>query len=80
MRGELRTELAAEVGRIKKAVDIPVAVGFGISTPAQAAAVAAVADGVVVGSALVQAVGRGGVDEGARFLASLRAGMDAVSV
>ena len=79
-RGELRTELAAEVGRIKKAVDSPVAVGFGISTPAQAAAVAAVADGVVVGSALVQALGRGGVDEGARFLASLRAGMDAVSV
>jgi tryptophan synthase alpha chain len=79
-RGELRTELAAEVGRIRKAVELPVAVGFGISTPEQAAAVAAVADGVVVGSALVQALARGGVPEGARFLASLRAGMDAVSV
>lgn len=77
-RGELRTELAAEVGRVKQAVELPVAVGFGISTPEQAAAVATVADGVVVGSALVQALGLGGIPEGARFLASLRAGIDAV--
>ena len=76
-KGALRAELAEEVGRIRKAVDLPVAVGFGISTPEQAAAVAAVADGVVVGSALIQALDRGGVAEGARFLASLRAGMDA---
>jgi tryptophan synthase alpha chain len=76
-RGELRKELAEEVGRIRKAVRIPVAVGFGISTPEQAAAVAAVADGVVVGSALIQALDRGGVREGGRFLASLRKGMDA---
>jgi tryptophan synthase alpha chain len=76
-RGDLRAELADEVGRIRKAVHLPVAVGFGISTPEQAAAVGAVADGVVVGSALVQAIGRGGAAEGARFLASLRKGMDA---
>jgi len=76
-RGDLRAELADEVGRIRKAVDLPVAVGFGISTPEQAAAVGAVADGVVVGSALVQALGRGGASEGARFLESLRKGMDA---
>ncbi|MGE0159107.1 MAG: tryptophan synthase subunit alpha [Gemmatimonadales bacterium] len=76
-RGELRGELGTEVGRIREAVELPVAVGFGISTPEQAAAVAAVADGVVVGSALIQAIDRGGIAEGARFLASLRAGMDA---
>jgi len=76
-RGELRGELAEEIGRIKKAVELPVAVGFGISTPEQAAVVAAVADGVVVGSAIIQALDRGGVSEAARFLSSLRAGMDA---
>jgi tryptophan synthase alpha chain len=76
-RNAIRTELADEVGRIRKAVSLPVAVGFGISTPEQAAAVAKVADGVVVGSALIQALDRGGVSEGERFLASLRRGMDA---
>jgi tryptophan synthase alpha chain len=76
-RGELRAELAGEIDRIKKAVELPVAVGFGISTPEQAAAVAAVADGVVVGSAVIQAIDRGGIREAGRFIASLRAGMDA---
>jgi tryptophan synthase alpha chain len=75
-RAELRTELAAEVGAIGAAVDLPVAVGFGISTPEQAAAVAEVADGVVLGSAVIQALDRGGAAEAARFLASLRKGMD----
>jgi tryptophan synthase alpha chain len=53
-----------------------VAVGFGISTPDQARIVAEVADGVVVGSALVERLGKEGIDAGAAFLASLRAGMD----
>ena len=75
-RTELRDELAAEVGRIRAAVDLPVAVGFGISTPEQAAAVAAVADGVVVGSAVIQALDRGGAAEAGKFLSSLRKGMD----
>lgn len=75
-REALRASLAAEVAEIRSRVFLPVAVGFGISTPEQAAAVAAVADGVVVGSALVQALEAGGVDAGAAFVASLRAGMD----
>jgi len=76
-RAELRAELQAEVSAIRAAVDVPVAVGFGISTPEQAAAVAAVADGVVVGSAVIQALDRGGAREAGRFLGSLRNGMDA---
>ena len=44
------------VARIKAHTDLPVAVGFGVRTPAQAAAIAAGADAVVVGSALVEAV------------------------
>ena len=73
----LRDTLGEEVGRIRQAVSLPVAVGFGISTPGQAAEVAAVADGVVVGSALIRALDEGGIEEGVRFVASLRQGMDA---
>ncbi|MBW8785002.1 MAG: tryptophan synthase subunit alpha [Novosphingobium sp.] len=50
------------VGRLKAATDLPVAVGFGVRTPEQAAAIARVADGVVVGSALVELVGEHGAD------------------
>lgn len=56
-----RTDLAADLGdvlaRIKKHTDKPVAVGFGISDPAQARAVAGLAEGVVVGSAIVRMIG-----------------------
>jgi tryptophan synthase alpha chain len=50
------------VARLKAATDIPVAVGFGVRTPEQAAAIARVADGVVVGSAIVELVGKFGPD------------------
>jgi tryptophan synthase alpha chain len=45
------------VARLKAATDLPVAVGFGVRTPEQAAAIGKVADGVVVGSALVEIEG-----------------------
>jgi tryptophan synthase alpha chain len=76
-RSELREGLAKEVGAIREVVDLPVAVGFGISSPEQAAFVATVADGVVVGSALVRILGASGVAAAADFLASLRRAMDA---
>jgi len=75
-RSELREELGREVSAIKAVVDLPVAVGFGISSPEQAAFVASVADGVVVGSALVKLLGEGGVHAAADFLGSLREAMD----
>jgi tryptophan synthase alpha chain len=53
-----------------------VAVGFGISTPEQARVVARMADGVVVGSALVDILGREGVGAARRFLGSLRLALD----
>jgi tryptophan synthase alpha chain len=53
-RAELPAELAELVLRVKARTALPVAVGFGVSTPDQARAVAKVADGVVVGSALVK--------------------------
>jgi tryptophan synthase alpha chain len=48
------------VARLKRSTDLPVAVGFGVRTPDQARAIARVADGVVVGSALVEIVGQHG--------------------
>jgi tryptophan synthase alpha chain len=51
------TEVAAAVARLRAATALPVAVGFGVRTPDQAAAVAAHADAVVVGSAIVDAIG-----------------------
>ena len=46
----------SEVARIRKSTQLPVAVGFGIRTPAQAREIAAGADAVVVGSALVETI------------------------
>ena len=74
-RGDLRAELAGEVRAIREAVELPVAVGFGISTPGQAGAVGAVADGVVVGSALVKLLGERGIEAGAAFVGELHAAL-----
>ncbi len=59
-RSELPPELAGAVQRVRGATDLPVAVGFGISTGEQARAVAELADGVIVGSRVVRATGEGG--------------------
>jgi tryptophan synthase alpha chain len=63
--------------RLKGVTDKPVLVGVGVSDPAQAAEVAAVADGVIVGSALVRRLlDGGGVDAAGTFVAELRVGLD----
>ncbi len=56
-RQELPRDLGALVGRIQRVTTTPVGVGFGISTPEHAAQVAMIADGVIVGSALVNRIG-----------------------
>ena len=60
VRGEIVTDLGRMISLVKAFRDIPCAVGFGISTPEQAKRVAAVADGVIVGSAVVSIVERYG--------------------
>ncbi len=75
-RSELRQDLAGEVEVLRTLVGLPVAVGFGISTPEQAREVGTVADGVVVGSALVRVMDEDGVEAGARFVEALRAALD----
>ncbi len=59
--------IEANVARIKRSTDIPVAVGFGVRTPEQASEIARVADGVVVGSALVELVAEHGDDAPAKL-------------
>ena len=54
--------IEANVRRIKQSTDLPVAVGFGVRSAEQAGEIAGVADGVVVGSALVEIVGKHGMD------------------
>ena len=75
-RSELRQGLAEEVAALREAASVPVVVGFGISTPAQAAEVAGLADGVVVGSALIDAIRDRGEEAAEAFIASLRAALD----
>jgi tryptophan synthase alpha chain len=74
-RTELSPELPPFVQRVRDASDVPVYVGFGISTPELAHAAAELADGVVVGSRAVQ-VAEGGPDALRDFVASLRAALD----
>ena len=68
-------DVGPEVARIKAATDLPVIVGFGITTPEAAAAIAGVADGCVVGSAIVKDIGAGKpVSDVLDFVARLAAG------
>lgn len=53
-RSTINTDLAAIVESVRKNTDLPCAIGFGISTPHQAKAMAALADGVIVGSAIIR--------------------------
>ncbi|MEA2397280.1 MAG: tryptophan synthase alpha chain, partial [Thermoleophilaceae bacterium] len=65
------------VARVRAATAVPVAVGFGVSTPQQAAGVAEVADGVIVGSRLVRAAGDGGAATVERAVMELAAALAA---
>ena len=60
MRSDIKTDIASIVQQIRQYTDIPVAVGFGISTPDQARAMASLSDGAIVGSAIVKQIGEWG--------------------
>ena len=59
-RSEITTDLASIVKTVRRSTDIPCAIGFGISTPEQARKMAAIADGAIVGSAIVKLFARYG--------------------
>lgn len=80
-RSELPADLTRKIRAAKAAVDLPVLVGFGIGTAEQAAQVARVADGVIVGSAVVRRIpgpggARGACERVGAFVNELRAGID----
>lgn len=69
------TDVGPEVARIKSHTDLPVIVGFGIKTPEAAQSIANIADGAVVGSAIVEKIGAGqSVDDVLAFVKSLADG------
>jgi tryptophan synthase alpha chain len=75
-RDRLSSSAAALTARLKQVTDLPVFLGFGISTPEQAAEAAAIADGIIVGAAVMRRIldGAGPAEAGA-FVASLRAAL-----
>ncbi len=76
-RADLGDEARRVVERVRRHTDMPVCVGVGVSTPEQAAQVCEVADGVVVGSALVRRLLEGeGPDGAAAFVGALRRAID----
>jgi len=76
-RAQLAGGLHDFVGRIRNTTSTPIAIGFGVSTPEQASEVSGFADGVIVGSALVQIVDRAEdrPPAAAQFIRALKAGM-----
>ena len=75
MRNEIASGLPATIARLRSTTNLPVCVGFGISGPQQAAEVARLADGVVVGSAVVRAA-ETSVDAAVSLVRSLRVAID----
>lgn len=70
-----QTNIESAVAKLKAATALPIAVGFGVRTPEQASAIGAIADGVVVGSAIVELIGQYGANAAEpvkNYIATLR--------
>jgi len=76
-RKELAEDLPSLVSRVKQYSNLPVAIGFGISKPAQARSAAKIADGVIVGSAIVDLIGKKKIKQVSKFMQLLRKAIDA---
>jgi tryptophan synthase alpha chain len=75
-RSEVSAQLSGLVERARTVTEVPLLAGFGISTPEHAAAAAALADGIVVGSRAVEVAHEGGPNALHEYVASLRAAID----
>jgi tryptophan synthase alpha chain len=74
-RADLPPDLPETIARLREATSLPICAGFGISTPEQAVSVARLADGVVVGSAVVKAADDS-VKRAVAFVRDLRLALD----
>ncbi|WP_297979577.1 tryptophan synthase subunit alpha [uncultured Methanobrevibacter sp.] len=79
MRSEIRTDLESILSDIKEVTDVPAAVGFGINTPEQAKNIAKIADGVIVGSAIVNIIGEHGENAREPLVNYVKSMKDAIS-
>lgn len=77
-RSEITTDLDAIVSAVRRATDVPCAIGFGISTPEQARAMASKADGAIVGSAIIKIIERYGRDAAEHVGSFVREMKDAI--
>jgi len=75
-RSSLPSELGTFVARVRKVAKQPLCVGFGISTPEQARQVAGIADGVIVGSRIIQLMETDGLETVGNFIRELRHALD----
>lgn len=64
VRSEIKTDIKGIVDEIRQVTEVPVAIGFGISTPEQAKQMSDLSDGVIVGSAIVKIIEQYGADAG----------------
>ena len=79
IRGEITTDLASITQAIKSVTALPVAIGFGIHTPSQAAQMSKIADGVIVGSAIVKIAAEHGKEASPHIYRYVREMKDAIS-
>ena len=77
-RSEITTDLSSIVKVVRESTDIPCAIGFGISTPEQAAKMAAVSDGAIVGSAIIKILEKYGRDAAPYVGAYVKSMKDAI--
>ena len=77
-RSEIRTDLASIVKVVRENTAVPCAIGFGISTPEQAAKMAGIADGAIVGSAVIKLLDQYGKDAPEQIGAYVKRMKDAV--
>ena len=83
MRSEITTDIGAMVRLVRENTSIPCAVGFGISTPAQAKRMADLSDGAIVGSAIVRLIaehGKAAPERVYEYVKSMKEGMGALGM
>lgn len=79
VRSEIKTDVTSMIEQVRAVTDVPCAVGFGVSRPEHAEQLGAVADGVIVGSAIVKIIaenGRGSALPVSDFIRSMRVALD----